>query len=184
MNYIDYIIILFLIVGFLLGFRDGLVRKIIGLIGLILGIVLAFEFAGMAGKYFTLFFNNDESLAIIVSGIMIFVVVVLIAAILKRLIHPLDKVNRFINQFIGGVIGVIQISFFISGLFLMLNIFGFPNDQNRKDSALYNSFSEIIPVSFDFIIGHRSKATDYIKDYIFDEDIKNNIEIDTNITKP
>jgi len=51
LNYIDYIIILFLIVGFLLGFRDGLVRKIIGLIGLILGIVLAFEFAGMAGKY-------------------------------------------------------------------------------------------------------------------------------------
>ena len=41
MNYIDYILIVIVLIGFLLGFKDGLIRKIIGLIGLIAGIALA-----------------------------------------------------------------------------------------------------------------------------------------------
>ena len=30
MNFIDYIIFVFLLIGFILGFKDGLVRKVIG----------------------------------------------------------------------------------------------------------------------------------------------------------
>ncbi|MEK6552235.1 MAG: CvpA family protein, partial [Bacteroidota bacterium] len=96
MNYLDYITIVIILIGFLLGFKDGLVRKVIGLLGLIFGIGLAFQFSGSVGKLLIRFFNNDEYLSSVIAGILIFFVVIIIATIIKRIVHPFDKVNRLI----------------------------------------------------------------------------------------
>lgn len=183
MNYVDYFILFIALVGFLLGFKDGLIRKLIGLVGLIAGIGFAFEFSDDLGKILTPFFNKDEYLANVISGILIFLVIVLTASILKRIVHPLDKVNRFVNQMIGGIIGIIQIIFFLSGFFLFLNIFGVPSQEARKDALLYNTVANIIPVSFDLVIGHRSKASDLFKDLIESKDVNNIPKIDSTNTK-
>ncbi len=166
MNYLDYIILIIVVVGFLLGFKDGLIRKIIGLIGLVAGIGLAFEFSDSLGKIITPFFNDDSYLANIISGILIFLVIVLIASIIKRIVHPLDKVNKFLNQIVGGIIGIIQIVFFLSGIMLFLDIFSFPAKESKDESLLYNKVHDIIPASFDLIVGHKSKVSDMIKDFI------------------
>ena len=166
MNYIDYFIIIVVLIGFLLGFKDGLIRKIIGLIGLIAGIALAFEFSDKLGAILTPFFNNDSYLANIISGILIFLVVILIASIVKRIVHPLDKVNRFLNQFIGGLIGSAQIVLFLSGFMLFLDIFNFPAKDVKENSLLYKPVHNIIPAAFDLVIGKHSKVSDIIKDFI------------------
>jgi len=179
LNYLDYIIIVILLIGFLLGFKDGLVRKIIGLVGFVVGIGLAFEFSDKVAKITTPFFNNDEYLAGILAGILIFLVVIFIASIIKRIVHPLDKVNRFLNQFLGGVIGAVQIIFFTSALFLFLNIFSLPNIQQRNKSIFYNTVLNIIPKTIDFVMGHSSKATDYLKQYIEKKDVDSTSQSDT-----
>ncbi len=179
MNYIDYIIIIGLVIGFLLGFKDGLVRKIIGLIGLVAGVAFAFEFSDSLGNLLTPIFNKDEYFAGVVAGIIIFLVTILIASIIKRIVHPLDKLNLFINQLIGGIIGIVQILFFLSALLLFVNIFGFPDKNTKQESLLYNSVSEIIPYSIDLIIGHRAKATDIIKYFIEDETAGSSIKNDS-----
>ena len=166
MNYIDYILIVIVLIGFLLGFKDGLIRKIIGLIGLIAGIALAFEFSDNLGAVLTPFFNNDSYLANITSGILIFLVVILIASIVKRIVHPLDKVNRFLNQFIGGLIGSAQIILFLSGIMLFLDIFNFPAKDVKDNSLFYKPVHNIIPATFDLVIGKHSKVSDIIKDFI------------------
>jgi len=178
LNYLDYIIFIVVLIGFLLGFKDGLVRKIIGLIGLITGIALAFQFSNKVGKLLTQFFNNDEYLSSVIGGILIFLIVVLIATILKRIIHPFDKVNRILNQFLGGVIGAVQITFFLSAVFLFLNIFRFPKAEQRKDSLTYNYVLDLIPKSIDLVIGKSSKASDYIKEYIEKSDKDSSSQID------
>lgn len=166
MNYLDYIIIAVVTIGFLLGFKDGLIRKIIGLIGLIAGIGLAFEFSGNLGKILNPFFNNDIYLANIIAGILIFLIIILIASIVKRIVHPLDKVNKFLNQLIGGIIGIVQIVFFLSGIMLFLDIFSFPPKESKNESFFYKKVHDIIPASFDLIIGRKSKVSDIIKDFI------------------
>ena len=166
MNYLDYIIIVIALIGFLLGFKDGLIRKIIGLIGLIAGIGLAFEFSDDLGKILTPFFNQDDYLSNIISGILIFLVVVLIASIIKRIVHPLDKVNRFLNQFIGGLIGSAQLILFLSGLMLFLDIFSFPAKEVQNNSLFYKPVHNIIPTAFDLVLGQHSKVSDIIKDFI------------------
>lgn len=183
MNYLDYIILVVIVIGFLLGFKDGLVRKIIGLIGLMVGVILAFQFSGKMGKILAPFFNNDEYLSSVIAGITIFLIVILIASLIKRVVHPFDKVNRFINQFLGGIIGAVQIAFFLSAVFLFLNIFSFPSTVQRNNSFSYNFILDLIPKSIDLIIGKDAKASDYLIKYIEKKDSDPNSQIDLPKTK-
>jgi membrane protein required for colicin V production len=177
LNYLDYIILLFVLVGFLLGFKDGLVRKIIGLLGLIAGVALAFEFSGKLGKLLTPFFNNDSYLAGLIGGILIFLVTIFLASVIKRIVHPLDKVNKFINQLLGGLIGVVQLVYFTSTIFLFLNIFAFPKNADRTNSMFYNPVLNLIPKTIELVMGERSRATDYLREYIEKKDVDSTSQI-------
>lgn len=179
MNFVDYIIIVIILIGFLLGFKDGLVRKIIGLIGLILGVVLAYKFAGPFGRFLNSFFNHDEYLSNVIAGILIFLTIILIASILKRIVHPVDKVNRLLNQTLGGIIGAIQITFFVSAVLLFLNIFQIPNSHQRTGSITYNFVSDLIPKTVDLLLGHNANPTDYIKELIEKKDADSTTKTDT-----
>jgi membrane protein required for colicin V production len=179
LNYLDYIILVIAIIGFILGFKDGLIRKIIGLIGLIIAIVLAFQLGSKAGKLFTSFFNEDDYLASLIAGVIIFFGILLITSIIKRLIHPTDKVNNLINQSLGGIIGIIQMLFFTSTFCLFLNIFSYPKATDRNNSAFYDFVLNLIPKTTELIIGSRSNATEFIKDYIEKNDVDNSTQTDT-----
>lgn len=166
MNYIDFIIIFILFVGFALGFRDGLIRKVIGLIGLVFGFVLALEFYKRLGSFISPIINDEIYLAEIIAWIFIFVGVIFLGSILKRIIHPLDKVNRFMNQLLGGISGTLQILFFISGFFLFLNVFNVPSNEDKGASLLYTNVYNVIPVTIDLIIGKDSEAMNLVKEFI------------------
>jgi membrane protein required for colicin V production len=112
-----------------------------------------------------------------------FLVVILIATILKRIIHPFDKVNRLLNQFLGGVIGAVQIVYFLSAVFLFLNVFSFPKAEQQKNSFSYNFVLDLIPRTIDFMMGQGSKASDYLKQYIEKSDIDTTIQTTPQIQK-
>lgn len=162
MNFLDYIILGIVLIGFLLGFKDGLIRKIIGLAGFIIAVFLVIEFSGPLGVFLTPYFNDEQYLAEIVSGIFIFFGALVVTAIIKRVIHPVDKVNKFVNQILGGIAGGLQVSILLSGIFLVLNIAGVPSSENKKNSALYSSFFNIIPKSATMIMGENSRTNYYI----------------------
>ncbi len=180
MNYIDFIIIFFLFIGFALGFRDGLVRKAIGLIGLVFGIVLALEFYQKLGILISPYINDEIYLAEIVAWLFLFIGTIFLASILKRIIHPLDKVNRFTNQLLGGISGTFQILFFISGFILFLNVFNIPDKDDQSASLLYNNAYGVIPYTIDLIIGEDSEAMNLVKDFI---DRSSDIEVDSSKVK-
>ena len=166
MIYIDYIIAVVILIGFILGFKDGLVRKIIGLTGLALGILFAIEFSGDLGAFLSPVFNDEIYFSNIVSGFLIFFITILLASIIKRVVHPLDKVNKFLNQLLGGLTGAIQIIFFISGFLLFLNIFNVPSKETRNDSVFYNGIASLVPNTIDFILGDDSNTKNLFQKYI------------------
>ncbi len=181
MNYLDYIIIAIILIGFILGYKDGIIRKIIGLAGLIAAIFLAVTYSGTLGEQLSPIFNNENYLAKIVSGILIFFATILIVAILKRVIHPADKVNKFVNQFLGGIAGTIQLIFLTSVLLLLLNILNFPNEKDKENSVLYSTVYGILPSTIDLIIGSDFKTEGFLKDYIESQSDK---EIPEEFTAP
>lgn len=186
MNYIDYIIIAIILIGFVLGYKDGLVRKVIGLLGLVVAIFLAITYSGSLGDYLAPMFNNENYLAKIVSAIVIFFATLLVFAIVKRLIHPSDKVNKFLNQLLGGIAGTLQIVFITSVFLLILNTISIPSEDDVNNSILYSSIYSVVPTTIDLIVGSDFKTEGFLKDYLESRDNKevpeefsNPIDIDT-----
>ncbi len=166
MNYIDFIILILTAVGFLLGYKDGLIRKLIGLIGLFVALYISFFFADYLGKFILPIFNNEQSLANIFAGIILFFLVILIFSVLKRVIHPLDKVNKLLNQLLGGLAGTLQVLFFVSAIFLLLQNFNIPDEKDKNKSLLYNKVYLIVPSATKIILGNNSSLQDYLQQLI------------------
>ena len=181
MNYIDYILISVILIGFILGYKDGLVRKVIGLLGLIAAIYIAVTYSDTLGEYLSPMFNDENYLAKIISGFVLFLATILTFAIIKRLIHPTDKVNKFLNQLLGGIVGTIQIIFFTSVFLLLLNIISIPKQQDIDESQLYSPIYSVIPSTIDLIVGSDFKTEGFLKDYI---ESKNNTEVPEEFTNP
>jgi membrane protein required for colicin V production len=170
LNFIDIIIVIAVAVGFLLGFKDGFVRKIVGIVGFITAVVIAILFSSFVGRIIESTFGIEFYLAEIMAGLFLFIAIMIVTTILKRVIHPFDKVNNLINQLIGGFIGIIQLLFFISAIFLLLNIFNFPDKKTQESSVLYNYAYGFIPSSIDFLKDYTPSTEDVIKDYINQKD--------------
>lgn len=173
MNLFDIIIFIIAMAGFILGFKDGFVRKIIGFSGFILAVVLSINFASGLGRFFEDIFGIEYYLSELIAGVAIFVVTIVVFAVLKRVIHPFDKVNNLVNQIIGGVVGMIQILFFLSAALYLLNIFGVPSEDTKKSSLIYSPVYNIIPGTITLLSDYTPDAKKRIKEYINDKDTLN-----------
>lgn len=168
MNYVDVVILVVLVIGFALGYKDGIVRKLIGLVGFILAVLFSYMFSDSVSVFIAPYFNNDFGLSRIIAGILIFFASLGIFSIIKRIVHPADKVNKFVNQLLGGIFGSLQMAFFVSGFLLFLHIFNFPPDDIRENSKLYKPVYSIIPTTIDLVLGEEDSAKlfdDFLKKF-------------------
>ncbi len=170
MNILDIIIIAVVLIGFILGYKDGFVRKMIGLAGFGLGIFLAIRFSSQLGRAIERIFGIEFYLSQIIAGITIFFLIILVFSIIKRLVHPFDKVNNFLNQILGGVFGAVQILFFLSAVFFLLNVFSVPSKQSAKSSMFYKKVYSILPATVNYISSYTPKTKEIIKDYMDNKD--------------
>ena len=168
---LDILIIAAIVVGFILGFKDGFIRKLVGILGFILAVVAAVLFAGRLGKLVESLVGIEYYLAEIIGGILIFVLITAVFMILKRVVHPFDKVNNLINQIVGGVVGSIQILFFLSAIFIIINVFNLPDKKTREQSLLYNLNYQVIPLTIKFISNYTPQPRKLIEEYINEKDI-------------
>ncbi|HSL88671.1 MAG TPA: CvpA family protein [Ignavibacteriaceae bacterium] len=170
MNTVDIIIFIVLLVGFILGFKDGFVRKLIGLLGLIVAVFLTALFSSRLGVVIEKVFDIELYLAEIIGGIILFLGTILIFSILKRIIHPFDKVKSLINQLVGGAVGAIELLFFLSAVLLLLNIFNIPDKKVQDNSLLYNHTYNVIPFTINNLKDYTPSTEEIIKNYINQKD--------------
>lgn len=166
MTVLDFIIIGIFLIGFILGYKDGFIRKIIGFLGFVAAIILSAIFYLKLGGILESFLGLEIYLAKIVAGVIIFIVVMFIFAVLKRIIHPFDKVNNLINQILGGAIGAVQILFFLSAVFFLLNVFNIPGKSTADRSVFYSKVYSILPLTIDYLDNYTPKTKEILQDYI------------------
>ncbi|MBI2417739.1 MAG: CvpA family protein, partial [Ignavibacteriales bacterium] len=142
-------------IAFVLGFKDGFVRKLIGTAGFILAVYFGIKFSTYGGKLLHNIANIEPELAHVMGGFVIFLLVIVIASILKRIIHPFDKVNNMINRIVGGIVGVLQILVFLSGIFYILGRFDVPAQPVREGSLFYSPVNKTLPALIGAIRGVR-----------------------------
>jgi membrane protein required for colicin V production len=114
MNWIDIIFLILLVVSTIVGLKQGLIKAVLSLIGIIAGVFLASNFYEPLANVFG-FFNNED-VANIVAFILILVVVIIIASLLAKLLDSVIKaimlgwVNSIGGAVFGFLMGVITLS--------------------------------------------------------------------------
>jgi membrane protein required for colicin V production len=167
---LDALIIIGVLIGFILGFKDGFIRKLVGIAGFIVAVILAVFFAGSLGLMIENAFGIEYYLSEIIGGVVIFFGVLLVFTLLKRVVHPFDKVNNLINQIVGGVVGSIQILYFLSAIFVIVNVFNLPEKGTRNDSIFYYSTYKLIPLTIEYLSNYTPQPRKIIEEYINEKD--------------
>jgi len=164
-NILDIIIFAVFLIGFALGYKDGIVRKIIGIVGLALAIYLSAKYAESFGNILARMTNIENYFAKIISALLIFFTIITVFSLIKRVVHPFDKVNNLINQLLGAVIGSAQLLFFLSAVFFILSMFGLPQDSTTKGSVFYKTIYNVLPETVNLLNDYTPEPKKFFDNY-------------------
>ena len=159
MNWVDIVIIIYLVISVISGLAQGLIRTLLSIIGLIVGIMLASHFYKQLGNVLTFISNKDW--ANIVAFIIILVVVMCIAALIALLLRSLIKaimlgwLDRLGGAFLGLILGALSVSAFLA------IIVKYTNTSLITDSKLAGFFLDKFPVILKFLPSDFNNIKDF-----------------------
>ena len=159
MNWVDIVIIIYLVLSVITGFTQGLIRTLLSIIGLIVGILLASHFYKQLGNVLTFISNKDW--ANIVAFIIILVVVMGIAALVAILLRSLIKaimlgwVDRLGGAVVGLILGALSVSAFLA------IIVKYTNTSVITESKLAGFFLDKFPIILKFMPSEFQNIKDF-----------------------
>lgn len=171
MNYIDLILLIFLLWSVYRGFKNGLIIEVASLIALILGIFGAIKFSYMTSDFLVEKFEMTTKYLPLISFAITFVLIVIVVHLLAKVLDKLVKAIAlgFINRLFGIVFGVIKTAFILSIVLVILNTIDrkthFLPEDKIEESLLYKPISAFAPLifrdlNFESIKGFREKINE------------------------
>ena len=122
MGWLDIVIIVIFIVGVLLGMKTGLIGAAVNALGVLIGWLLAGQFADDVGGLFGDSLSND-TLVTVVSYVIIIVVVLVALRIAARILRPILNIATLglagMVDRLGGVALGLILGFLVSGAFII-----------------------------------------------------------------
>jgi len=158
---LDLLIVTPIIIFTLLGFRDGIVRKIVGVAMTIAALITAKLFMGDAGGVFVEDFGSDPADAPTYGFLFIFFLILLLQSLLYRLLARGYRIGGITDRILGSVIGFAQGILVVSSVLVPLTLQGFPSQRTKHDSRLYKPIVNIAPRILD---AAEAAATDKIEE--------------------
>ncbi len=146
MNYIDIIILLFLIYGAVRGFFKGLIIEVFTLLGLVLGVFLAMRYSFYAENILRDFLNVSEPYLRPVGLGVTFLLVVIVTYLLGKMLTKLVDVIALgmPNKLLGMLFGLLK--YFVLICFVLMitdslnETFGFLKVETQENSIFYRPF--------------------------------------------
>ena len=109
MNWVDWLLIVFLFISIANGFQEGMVRIGIGILALITGFFLASWFGGMAAASLQPYVSSHAA-ASVFGYLLVFCGVLILGALIAALIVRMLKLIglSWMDRLLGGVFGVVR----------------------------------------------------------------------------
>lgn len=109
MNWIDWVLILFLVISVANGFQEGMVRITIGLLALVAGFIVASWFGGLAAAPLMPWVQS-KGVASILGYLLVFFAVIIVGALLGALLARMLKLIglSWMDRLLGGLLGVVR----------------------------------------------------------------------------
>ena len=116
MEALDWIIAVFLGIGFVMGFMKGFFRQLASLVGLIAGLLIARALFVTVGEQLAEAVGSSVTFAQILSFFLIWILVPFALSILASLLTRMfDAISLgFVNRLSGAFMGLVKYAFFIS----------------------------------------------------------------------
>ncbi|MCX6136875.1 MAG: CvpA family protein [Ignavibacteriales bacterium] len=147
-NYDVGILMAFAVFGFF-GWRNGLIKKVIAIVCLIGGLILAVKYAVALSAALVTSLNVPVAIATGAAFLAIIVTIMMVQSILYSIF--IKRMVEGIWNHIGGmIIGVFEGAIFISAILIFLSLsLQTPSQQVRDESILYKPLKNFAPQMFD-----------------------------------
>ena len=143
MNYLDFIIAVPLLWGAWKGFQRGIIFEIAMLIGIILGLYLAFKVSSLFEGLVSKIVDAQGSTLHMISFFVVFICVVLIMILFAKFLEGILKIGNLntFNKIAGAFFGMLKFALVVS---VVLSVFspvdaqlGLLSAKTKADSYLY-----------------------------------------------
>lgn len=143
-----------LLIGLISGLRDGLVKQIAGLAGLIGGLLLGRAFYMPVGELLIDTFGMSIQVAQVTAFILILIIIPLLFSFAGWLVSKLLSVIclGWVNRLLGGAVGVLKFALLVGVIITGIEFFDkqdtFISEQKKIDSALYYPVYDVTGIFF------------------------------------
>jgi membrane protein required for colicin V production len=168
MNYIDIIILIFIVLAVIKGFAKGFIISLTSLAGLVLGILFSIKYAGVLAVNLESVFGNHSKFIYIAAYILCFALIVFIVHIIGKSIEKVMEIAAlgFVNRIGGSLLGIVKVLFVFSAIFYLLKIID-PKSQiikpeTKQKSFFYQPLEFMLPSTLPFLKTQIEKVNDAI----------------------
>jgi len=170
MNWIDLVIILLIAISAFFGYRKGFLRKLLGIVGILFGFILALNFYLNIAEILGRLIKGNPVAVKILSFLLIIAIVFSLAVWLARFIAGINSGTTLIDKILGVILGILQGLIIASILVVNMTSMGIIDEGTRNSSLLYSKIYPIAPAVFDKILkaapGLQNTYDDYKKIFI------------------
>ncbi len=152
MDTLDIIISILVLIPALLGLKNGLLRSIFSLAGIITGLFIATRYNDSVTSFFS-FLKFEPKVVSFISFIAIVLFIYFISVYAAGKISGLNSVTKTFDRLLGAVFGIFK-GLIIASLFLILTTKSFDlfSKETVSKSKFYADIVRISPQVYDFII--------------------------------
>jgi len=158
MSIIDIVLAALLLFGLIRGLTKGLFVEIASLLALVLGVYGAIHFSNFAADFLNSKVEWNEKTINIVAFAITFIIIVLAISLAGKALTKLADFAALgiINKLLGGLFGALKIGLILSVILIvfdkMNNTLPFIEEDDLKDSVLYDPVKSLAPMIFPSII--------------------------------
>ncbi|MDQ3020260.1 MAG: CvpA family protein [Bacteroidota bacterium] len=165
MNTLDIIILIIILIPALLGLKNGMLRSIFSLAGIIAGLFLATRYNEKLTDIFG-FIKIEPKLLSLISFIGIIVFVYFIAVYIARKISGLNAATKTIDKILGVGLGIFK-GLILASIFLLIttNTLNLFNKEDVSNSKFYSSIINVAPDVYNYIKQLFPNAKDFYDEF-------------------
>jgi uncharacterized membrane protein required for colicin V production len=123
----DLLFVLFVFGMFVLGFAQGTIRRVLGIASMLFSFLFAAHLRSTFGQYLAQNWNDypDEYAVMLGFGLVFVAATIAFTAIIQGFYHKQDlfQKNRFVDELIGGLLGVVQAFLLVGFVIIILDSF-------------------------------------------------------------
>lgn len=150
---LDLIIAIPILLFLVHGIRKGFIEEVLGLLGQVIAIFLAFTYMYILADFWKEFYSIDSGWIPLVSFLVIYIVAIVLVRLLIKVLESFIKLIRLsiVNRIFGGLFAAFKGALLISVFLVLLSLLDQPSRENKDASLLYEYILTIAPKTYDVI---------------------------------